>query len=312
MLDIPEEVQNWLRSVFKSCNQQATAKLDRNPFSYEEHLDISVIEILQQESSPVQFSPDWTVQINTHFLGKTPMWGNFEVADIGLLVIFRSGGKFIRSKVALLQSKRLYPDSVEPESEERFIERYRHGFGGLFEPDTDLSALAEERIITFDKSSRYKAIRGKSDQRKVIDDYEANSQIPVYYLFYNPSVIPHSVQVPVSVEHPQMNCEIGARVIPAKNVHSILDDLTGNPTFSNFESLPDPFRKEDKGGWRLETFVVDLFLQCKVGRITDVRNDEGLYRVFYRRSGPIATAISVTIDAPDGFDWAIEPEQQAP
>lgn len=310
MIDIPQDVQTWLRNVFLQCNHQASSKLDRNPFAYEEHLDISVIEILQRESAPVHFPSDWTVQINTHFLGKVPMFGNFEVADIGLLVIFRSGQQFVRSKVALLQSKRLYPESVEPEEEHETLERYRHGFGGLFTSDADFTSLIEERTITFDRTSRYKALRGNSGQRQVIDDYEQSTQIPVYYLFYNPSVLPHSVNVPVSVEHPRLACEIGVRVIPARNVHALIGTSTGSPSFSDFDDLPAPFVAEDKSGWTLEKFVVDLLLQCKVGRITDVRNDEGLYRAFYRRTGPIAAAVSVTIDAPDGFDWTVEPEQQ--
>lgn len=308
MIDIPGDVQDWLRSVFRNCNLQATSKLDRNPFAYEEHLDISLIEILQQESAPVKFPSNWTVQINTHFLGKTRMWGNFEVADIGLLVIFRSGNKFVRSKVALLQSKRLYPKQVEPESETETRERYRHGFGSLFDSDSDFSSLVEERLITFDRSSRYKALQGNSEQRRVIDEYQQSSEIPVYYLLYNPSKLPHSAKVPVSVEHPLLDCDLGVRIIPAKNTHAILDSVSGSPAFSDLENLPPPFGSNDTGGWRLEKFVVDLLLQCKVGRITDIRNDEGLYRVFYRRSGPIAAALSVTIDAPEGFDWAVIPD----
>ena len=73
--------------------------------------------------------------------------------------------------------------------------------------------------------------------------------------------------------------------------------------------LADPFQEKGyKGGWRLEHFVVDLLLNCKTGRITDIRSDEGLYRVFNRRTGPIQAAISITIDAPSGFDWTVEPD----
>ena len=46
-------------------------------------------------------------------------------------------------------------------------------------------------------------------------------------------------------------------------------------------------------------FVVDLLLGCRVGYVAeDLLRDEGLERVFYRRTGPIAAAIAVTIDAP--------------
>jgi hypothetical protein len=310
MIDIPADVQNWLRNLFQRANDQATMKLDNNPFSYEEHLDISVIEILQQEATTVRFSSDWTVKIDTHFLGKTRMFRNFEVADIGFIAIFRSGGKIVRSKVALLQSKRLYPDSIEPETNAQFRERYEMGFSGLYRSDDEFASLLEERIITFDDESKYKALRGNSEQCKLIDAYETEVQIPVYYLLYNPSVVPLSVTVPASSQRVTRKNEVGLRVVPAKNLHSLLGTSTGSPTYLDICKLPRPFEGEDSGGWRLEKFVVDLFLQCKVGRITDLRNDTGLYNVFYRRSGPIAAALSVTIDAPAGFEWDVIPDVQ--
>lgn len=81
----------------------------------------------------------------------------------------------------------------------------------------------------------------------------------------------------------------------------------GSPSYQDLCAHPT-FQGEDIAGWRLERFVVELMLQCKVGRITDVRNDEALMRVFYRRTAPIAAAVSVTIDAPDGFGWEVEPD----
>ncbi len=308
MILIPEEVQQWLRNVFQGCNHQATAKLDNNPFVYEEHLDISVVEILQQHSSPVAFNSGWTVQIQTHFLGKYRMYRNFEVADIGLLLIFSSGGRFVRSKVGLLQSKRLYPHSVEPESEQDSELRYRRGFSELFATDTDLQQLALGQTITFDSGSRYKAIKHDSEQLAIIDDYERNSQIPVYYLLYNPSVIPLTVTVPGSVQRSIRECKVGARVVTSRQMHSLVNALGSTPRFIDLEQLSPPFQDQFQIGWPLEYFVVDLLLQCKTGRITDVRSDQGLYDVFYRRSGPIASALSITIDAPADFEWSVIPD----
>ncbi|MGE0538389.1 MAG: hypothetical protein AB7O68_25730 [Pirellulales bacterium] len=313
MINIPQEIKHWLRDVFRRAGVLASAKLTHNPFAYEEHLDISVVECLQQVAVPVQFSGGWTVHIDTHFLGKVPMFGNFEVADIGILVIFRTASRFVRSKVALLQSKRLYPLGLRVETESQRRRRYGIGFGRLFADDNDFGELVSSRKVKFAKTSTYKALRGRSQQTTVIDDYEKHTQIPVYYLLYNPFVIPHTVHVPAppfSGEPNESDCHVGARVVPAADMHRLLRSSTRSPSYSQLVSkLPKLFSApEDRGGWTLEKFVVDLLLQCKVGRVTDVRSDEGLFRVFYRRSGPMAAALSVTIDAPAEFDWSVVPD----
>jgi hypothetical protein len=54
--------------------------------------------------------------------------------------------------------------------------------------------------------------------------------------------------------------------------------------------------------WALHNFVADLVIECKEGYIagTNPMEDEGMFEVFNRRSGPIFAAISITIDAPAG------------
>jgi hypothetical protein len=49
----------------------------------------------------------------------------------------------------------------------------------------------------------------------------------------------------------------------------------------------------------LEYFIADLLLSCKEGHVAGVNPmiDEDLYTVFNRRSGPISSAIAITIDA---------------
>ena len=50
-------------------------------------------------------------------------------------------------------------------------------------------------------------------------------------------------------------------------------------------------------------FVADLVIECnKEGYIagTNPMEDEGVFEVFNRRSGPIFAAISISIDAPAG------------
>src|ERR1051326_7290859 len=78
--------------------------------------------------------------LETHFLGGFPMFRSWEIADIGFLVMFRRAGRLYRSKVALLQSKRLYP------AELKRITRYAHdqiiGFGRLHLDDAKFKSVS--------------------------------------------------------------------------------------------------------------------------------------------------------------------------
>src|SRR4051794_25668942 len=109
MQEIPEDVIEWLRSVFASCNTRVTEKLSMNPNAPEESLDLTWIEHLTHFSTPVVLGSEWITKIESHYLGGLRHWRSWEIADIGVLVFLRLGGSITKSKVALLQSKRLYP-----------------------------------------------------------------------------------------------------------------------------------------------------------------------------------------------------------
>jgi hypothetical protein len=87
---------------------------------------------------------------------------------------------------------------------------------------------------------------------------------------------------------------LGARVVPALDVHGALVKKAA----SYSPSLGDT-RTMMSGGRRLEYFMADLLLGCKGGfRFT--KNDEvPIQSIFYRRSGPIAAAIAVTVELPE-------------
>src|SRR4051812_11146131 len=99
--DIPEDVIAWLRGVFAACNGRITAKLSSNPNISEESLDQTWVEHLSHYSVPIELPSGWLIRIETHYLGGMRHFGNFEVADIGLLYFLRRGGEIVRSKVAL-------------------------------------------------------------------------------------------------------------------------------------------------------------------------------------------------------------------
>src|SRR5690348_12734159 len=112
MTQVPTEILDWFRALFRECNERITEKLSLNPNLPEESLDLTWIEFLSHYSSPVAVSSNWIAKIETHYLGGLRHFYRWEVADIGLLLFIRRQGAVATSKVALLQSKRLYPSNA--------------------------------------------------------------------------------------------------------------------------------------------------------------------------------------------------------
>jgi hypothetical protein len=108
-IELPPDVHQWLRGVFTNCNEQVTEKLSNNPNMQEEWLDHAWIEELLRFSTPLTLSSSWTVRLQAHYLGGSRHFGMWEIADIGVLLFIGTPSHVLRSKVALLQSKRLYP-----------------------------------------------------------------------------------------------------------------------------------------------------------------------------------------------------------
>lgn len=270
------------------------------PTCQEEWLDFTFIEQLSQFAVPIRFESEWVVRIDTHYLGGRRHFYSWEIADIGILVIFRKNGKIIRSKIALLQSKRLYP--IEQEMDEAEQADYRIGFGRLFEGDVRLLSVTEPRLFSFTNESLYKALIINDEQYKAIESYEQEYKIPVYYMLYHPWNIPHSRELPSSEHYtPSGELKVGCRVISAANLREIVSDkqLSSLKYQDVMDFIPSPKSSSaDSPGWRIEEFIVDLLLKCKTGYIATKQTDEGLHRVFNRRSGPIPAAIAITFDAP--------------
>lgn len=301
-IPLPEDVKQWIREVFASCNHRISAKLSRIPTTHETSLDMTFVEHFSEFAVPVRFPSEWIVTLDTHYLGGMRHFHSWEIADIGLLIVFRRGGKTVLTKVALLQSKRLYP--VEENFNEDHPAYYTLGFGRLLKPDDSFAAVAAPRALSFDQTSRYKALRVEDKQYDAIRQYEKKHKIPLHYLLYHPLTIPWSVVLPVvDAKMAATACEVGCRVVPASDVRKALKNHDANysPLLGDLQFLlPPPFTEQaNAAGWRLEDFVTELVLTCKEGYVAeDVRQDEGLFQIFNRRSGPIAAAIAITFDAP--------------
>lgn len=295
-MELPEDVHSWLHSVFRACNERISTKLCNNPNLPEGSLDLTWIEHLSQYSTPVTLNSNWIVKIETHYLGGLRHIYNWEVADIGLLVFFRRGGTLETSKVALLQSKRLYPSNNRVR-EEHVID-YEIGFARLADPEDLSRSISVQVEFRFTDACRYGALSAGARQVGAIAEYEKKNKLHVYYQFYNPWQVPFTQRVPVSeFKTPDGELTLGTRIIPAKLVHRVLAEHQKNykPRLSDLAGL---INKRHEFGWSLEHFICDRLLKCREGDKFTSLSDNRVQQLFYRRSGPIAAAIAVTIEAP--------------
>jgi hypothetical protein len=302
---LPPAVTRWINSVFLNTNKVVTRKLSEIPTVHEPSLDMSFVESLSRVPVPPPIA-GWRVQIQTHFLGGRALFMNWEIADIGLLVFIRQGGRLVRSKLALLQSKRLYPDEIKQLPDDRL--RYEIGFATLSQSDEDYERALQPRAFHFTDKSRYGAFVIEDRQHNAVRDYQKDKGIPVYYMFYNPFSIPWTQTVPVSKAVLGRAPTVGIRVVPAETLFKKLAGLSAgqSPSFGDVASLAGEFgTKKNRAGWRLEYFMAELLVPCHEGYITTDRDDRALFEVFFRRSAPITAAIAIGVDAPDDVDLSL-------
>lgn len=295
-IPLPADVLTFVKEVFRECNQRITDKLSRNPNIPEESLDLTWIEHLSRYSSTRVLPSDWTVKIDVHYLGGLRHHFRWEIADIGVLLFIRRDGRLERSKVALLQSKRLYPTSGTVEEEGKVD--YEIGFARLADPEVLARSIAIEAEFNFTPECRYGALMAESDQVKAITEYGEKSKLQVYYQLYNPYRLPFLQRVPVAaVDGGGMDLSLGVRIAPASLVHGFL--VTQAKGYRpKFEDLAHLMGIEHIGGWSLEHFVADLFATCQEGSLFASIADVQIRNLFYRRSGPIAAAIAIIVEGP--------------
>jgi len=302
-INLPSDVINWLRHVFIQCNEKISNKITDIPTAHEESFDLSFIEAFSHLEAPVRLPSGWTLRFETHFLGGARHFHRWEIADIGLLLMIRTANNLRLSKIALLQSKRLYPDEITVEEEHTILD-YQIGFRRLFEQDDEWAEFTKPRAFSFTQDSKYRALKVNDTQYKAIKNYEKAFKIPVYYLLYNPNILPWTTNFPLVASRPKPpSCNIGCRILPAKELQKALKTATADytPMYRELSMLAPKTSLKYGGNWRLEDFAVDLFTGCEVGHITGTTIGEGLQRVFNERTGPLNAAISITMDAPEDY-----------
>jgi hypothetical protein len=292
-IPLPQDVLDYIYELFQSANDRVAAKMDRMPTIHEEHLDFTLVEALSEGMGPHLLPSSTVVDIDIHFLGSGWHWERWEVADLGMLVTFRRAGRLLRTKSVLLQSKRLYP--VEAEFvEDRGLTRHG-GYGSLLNRSEMTASVP--RSFHFNDNCRYKALQVGDDQWRAIEGYESHFGIPVHYLLYHPSELPHQQTIPVRIPVlPRATpSPLASRVLRAAELRA---RAAGQPR-NSAPSYADLSRGASLG-WRLQEFVRDEVLTCREGYVSDhPQVDEGLNRVFTQRGAPIAAAIRIDIDLPE-------------
>ncbi len=292
-MNIPQDIKSYLYSIFKETNESVSNRISKIPNTKEPTLDELFIGSLQDYAYPKKFDSTWSVRLDAIFTGSGRHYYVWEIADIAIIIFFRKGNRLIKSKVGLLQSKRMYPNEITKEEDQ--IRLY-----GL--PDLEgLDAFSDAfktRVFSFDESSKYRAMKVQDDQWEAIRNYSAQTTIPVYHMFYNANELPLSVSVPFGEQENATNNEVGCRVVPSEKLISKFK--TKNALISYRDIVNNIDLKDSKndhlGGWRLEFFVNELLLECKEGYIAKNLQDKNLQSLFYRRSGPLHAAVLINID----------------
>lgn len=95
--------------MFAAANQEVTARLDRTPTTHEQAVDLGLIDTVAAAVGAHIMTSGVVVDVDVHFLGGGAHWQRWEVADVGVILNFRRSADLLRTKVLLLQSKRLCP-----------------------------------------------------------------------------------------------------------------------------------------------------------------------------------------------------------
>ncbi len=293
-IPLAADVVAYVREVFDVANQRVTARLDRMPTTHEETLDFALIDALAEARGPHVTTTGTVVDIDAHFVGGGWHWERWEIADIGIIVNFRRADVLLRTKVVLLQSKRLYPREAE------FVEDLGltrpGGFGSLMLQS--LPATLGQRLFRFDDTCRYRALQVGDDQWQAIAKYESELGLPVHYMLYHPRVIPSEARIPVTLPFvPSISpIVVGIRVISTSSMHSLTQTFPRNyaPAFGDLRG------DHAQPGLGMPDFMIDEVLSCHEGYVADDGlQNPGLQRVFNQRSGPIAAAIRIDINLPE-------------
>lgn len=291
---LPDDVVDWIRMIMQAANEHVTERIVNQPNVREVSLDDALIDKIAQFSAPKRLPSGAVVMLQVHNIGGLRQFGRWELADIAFLVHVSVNGQPFDQKIGLLQSKRLYPDNYDVDVDDPL--GFRLGMNGLLQPDVSNALSLMNRQYKFQDTSTYAAIKCPDEQLERIDEFHKKFGEAVYYLMYNPSTVPFETKLPASNYQSVSFPVEGARVVTSQTVSDALpQDGKGfkGPSFGSIK------RVADDEYWRLETWVADLLLRCKVGRPYSSADEELIESLIVRRSGPIGAAVRINVELPE-------------
>jgi hypothetical protein len=300
MFDIPQDALNYLRNHFATCNLMLASDLSTFPPIYEPALDMHLIDYWSRNQAPVKLESGCIVKADAYYIGGGRHFGTWEVADIGILIIFRNNGKVIRSKLAFIQSKKLFANPLVYKKLDSYSVGY--GMGRLLRGDEEYEELIKPRLLRFGVDSKYVAFQLNNEQQHAMKGFQERFKMTMYYLFYNPIDIPHEIVMPLEARPTFLENKIGCRIIPKPHLDKALKSYSPGyiPSYGNIkDNLDGEFREpQHRAGWKLEYFITDLLISCKEGVIDDSPDYQTVLRFLGDKRSPMASSLSITIDLP--------------
>jgi hypothetical protein len=286
---IPKDAIEYFRGAFAEANRVATERIVNVPNIRETSLDDALVDALIPFSPPRRLESGAVVEMDVHNIGGLRRIYRWKTADIAILVFIYRGKQMVAQKIGMLQTKRLFPKNNDVLDDDP--EGFRYGMNAFLNRDARSPLAVLNRNFVFDRSCVYGSLKTGSEQVKAINELNQRFGDSVYYMFYNPTNVPVTIQYPVKSKRAVTSVKLGCRVFLSKEVHAVLGTLKAghSPTLKAIT----------EGGtaskWRLEDWVSDHLLTCKVGRPFDDGNKDEVYMLLERRSGPIGAAIAVSI-----------------
>jgi hypothetical protein len=290
---IPKDAVEYFRTAFADANRVATERVVNVPNVRETSLDDALVDALIPFSPPRRLQSGAVVEMDIHNIGGLRRLHRWETADIAVLVFIYRGRQMVAQKIGMLQTKRLFPKNNDVLDDDPL--GFRYGMNAFLNRDAKSPLAVLSRDFVFDRSCVYGSLKARSDQVRAINELNRRFGESVFYMFYNPSTIPVTIRYPVKSKRAITRVKVGCRVFFSKEVHAVLDTLNKGHS----PSLSAIMGGSAASKWRLEEWVADHLLTCKVGQRFDESMKDDVRMLLERRSGPIGAAIAVSIALPN-------------
>ena len=290
---IPKDAIEYFRGAFAEANRVATKRLVNVPNIRETTLDDALVDALIPFSPPKRLQSGAVVEMDVHNIGGLRRIYHWETADIAILIFIYRGRQMVAQKIGMLQTKRLFPKNNDVLDDDP--EGFRYGMNAFLNRDSRSPLAVLNREFVFDETCVYGALKAGSEQIATINSLNSQFGESVFYMFYNPSTVPVSIQYPVRSRRQIKGAKLGCRVFLSNEVHTVLDTLQKDRS----PTLKMIVTGGKTSNWRLESWIADLVLQCKLGRRFDDSMQDKVSMLLERRSGPIGAAIAVSIALPE-------------